>query len=1328
MELLVLLALLLLIYLLVAPLLALLNAGSAKSRVEQLTRLSEGLQQQIEDLRREVGRLARNQAPDAADAAATTPPTTAEAAQAAPEGSSAEPGPAQAEDVPMRAASARAATPAQREQPVAGASWADAAAMAGATTTSETPASAEQKPPPAGPIDLPEPLPVAAASAAGADQPAAGRAVYAVGHDLPDADAAAHAAPSRPRPPPPRPAPPRSPPAWQLQLGKAWQMAREWLFGGNLVAKVGLAILFIGVAFLLRHASNYVVVPIEVRLAGIAAGAIALLVWGWRIRLRRPGIALPVQGAALATLMLVVFGAFKLYGLLPAGATFALLLTLVAFTCLLAVLQDALWLAIFGIVGGFAVPILTSTGSGSHVALFSYYALLNAGILAIAWLRAWRSLNVLGFAFTFIIGSAWGYQEYLPEHYASSQGFLILFLLFYVAIAILYARQEAPKLRSYVDGTLVFGVPTVAMGLQYGLVKDFELGAALSALALGLFYSGTASALWRWRAGGLRLLVECFFALAVVFGTLAIPLAFDGRWTSAAWALEGAGITWIGLRQRQPLVWRFGILVQLGSWLAFLKALTGIDALTALGEHFSLGFALLGATGVFVALLLRPSQSDAAAGTASRPGWLGPVFLCVAVAWLLSGLWLEVWLRVDPQARGGLLVLTAFGLVLALQWLANRVGWRLPALLGGVVSTLAGVVFLALMFRYMRWRDLPDPAAYSLGEMLSQGALMGGVLLSAAALVSAFGFQRRASEQPERDQRAAGHWLLLAMFWSAGFALHGLAHLIAWATAAGANPPPLYGIGFWSAYGIGLAGLAWGWSVLAQRAGFANRRLVSAVLWPALSALGTLAFLAAQEQVLPNPTALLAFSRLDAAPEGLDSVLRGLLGSPLLGAGLLLLCGWQGLRWSERADNGVADDQRGLLRAIWLLGLAIVAYLPLAEPLARAGQQTLALLSSDAEGMGRFSRTDLRLLVAALLSVLALQLARAPSRQSLRWLVLPAAALQLLATGLLLARLYLDARLPSAATGIALAGLWAAMLWSLRCLQADPGLPTTVLKLAHIGRVIGPWLMLPAVLSLNLQRWLQGPADAGSGWIVAGQWPDYLAAWAALALLLLGLRQVRRQGWPLAPLATWYGRAVIPLAALWALLLVIYWNLRQDGSMQPLPYLPLLNPLDISTAFVALLLFDLWRLHAATLAASTERWLRWTAAALLFGWFNAILLRSAAQYLGLPYRFEALYESQFVQAMLSITWTLCAFALMQYAVRRLTRTLWIIGAALLAVVVLKLFMIDLKHIGGVARIVSFMGVGGLMLLIGYLAPLPRSGDQPANAGDERDERNEGALP
>ena len=69
-------------------------------------------------------------------------------------------------------------------------------------------------------------------------------------------------------------------------------------------------------------------------------------------------------------------------------------------SALLALAQNALPLAVVGTAGGFLAPILVSTGSGNHIALFTYYAVLNLGVFAIAWFRTWRVLNVLGFVLT----------------------------------------------------------------------------------------------------------------------------------------------------------------------------------------------------------------------------------------------------------------------------------------------------------------------------------------------------------------------------------------------------------------------------------------------------------------------------------------------------------------------------------------------------------------------------------------------------------------------------------------------------------------------------------------------------------------------------------------------------------------------------------------------------------------------------------------------------------------------------------------------------------------------------------------------------------------
>ena len=404
---------------------------------------------------------------------------------------------------------------------------------------------------------------------------------------------------SEPVPPAEPPAPPRK---------RADDPFSRWLFGGNTLVRVGVIVLFFGVAFLLKYAADRDLVPIELRLTGIAAGGIVLLVLGWRLRLKRAGYALMLQGAGVGILYLTVFAALRLYRLLPPELAFALLGGIAVCSALLAVTQNSRSLAITGAAGGFLAPILASTGGGSHVALFSYYAVLNAGILVIAWYKAWRELNLVGFVFTFGVGLAWGSKYYRPELYASTEPFLVLFFLFYVLIAVLFALRQAPRLTHYVDGTLVFGTPLVAFGMQAELVRGMEFGAAWSALALAAFYLVVASALYARKQESLRLLVESFLALGVGFATLAIPLAFDGRWTSAAWAVEGAAIVWVGVRQGRLLPRVFGMLLQPAAGVAFLTSLDQSFAATPVLNSLFLGCVMLSAAALFCSRYLERNR------------------------------------------------------------------------------------------------------------------------------------------------------------------------------------------------------------------------------------------------------------------------------------------------------------------------------------------------------------------------------------------------------------------------------------------------------------------------------------------------------------------------------------------------------------------------------------------------------------------------------------------------------------------------------------------------------------------------------------------------
>src|SRR5690606_38321362 len=211
-------------------------------------------------------------------------------------------------------------------------------------------------------------------------------------------------------------------------------------------------------------------------------------------------------------------------------------------------------------------------------------------IFGIAWLRPWRELNLLGFAFTWGIGVAWGVLAYDPSKYASTQPFLLLFFAFYLALPILYARRRPPGRRDVVDGCLLFGTPLVAFSLQAALLDGARMSLALCAVGLAAIYAALG---WWQRRGPHAVLAEAYVLLAAGFATLAVPLALSARATAAVFAIEGAALAWLGLRTGRALPRWAGTGLQLAAALAFLAGVAGHAADTPVVANATFTGALL---------------------------------------------------------------------------------------------------------------------------------------------------------------------------------------------------------------------------------------------------------------------------------------------------------------------------------------------------------------------------------------------------------------------------------------------------------------------------------------------------------------------------------------------------------------------------------------------------------------------------------------------------------------------------------------------------------------------------------------------------------------
>jgi len=473
-------------------------------------------------------------------------------------------------------------------------------------------------------------------------------------------------------------------------LTSALGLVRDFFTRGNPIVRVGMVVMFFGLSFLAKYAASQGFFPVELRLAILALAAIALIIFGWKTRARAGGYGLVLQGGGVAALYLTIFSAAKLFGLMPLATALILMIVVAVLGGALALLQNAQVLALMATAGGFLAPILTADHSGNHVGLFSYYLILNLGILALAWFKTWRLLNWTGFVFTFVIASLWGVLQYQPYFYASTQPFLIVYFALYLVVSVLFSLKQPPQLRGLVDASLVFGLPIVSFALQSGLVKHTEYGMAVSALVLALVYTLLAKALW----GKYRLthmaLVESFIALAVGFATLAIPLALGAAWTSASWALEACGLLWIGLRQARLLPRFAGYLLYLAAALALLNAgLPSAGSIPLVSGDF-LSLALLAFTAFAAGYLLSLHRAQAL----PVESWLEPVAMWLGWGWWLAAGAIEINGHITGLWLLAAVLVFISGSCAILPWSARRLAWPALTQLGYSLLPLASLISL----------------------------------------------------------------------------------------------------------------------------------------------------------------------------------------------------------------------------------------------------------------------------------------------------------------------------------------------------------------------------------------------------------------------------------------------------------------------------------------------------------------------------------------------------------------------------------------------------------------------------------------------------------
>jgi len=245
-------------------------------------------------------------------------------------------------------------------------------------------------------------------------------------------------------------------------------------------------------------------------------------------------------GIGLAILYTSAFGAYAFYDLLPNKMVYAVMMAVTVMGMGQAIRHNALSMAFLAVLGGFLTPILLSSGENSRDALFAYVLLLDLGVLAVAWFKRWRALDVLAFAGTLLLFMGWfhKYDHAARLDWVPTVLWLVAFFAVFLVVPFLYHLRHATPVtgeRFFLAVTnamgLFVGLYTVLHGDHRGLLSVMTLGMSCTYLAMGLVIHQRIKE-------DVKATLGCA-ALFVSLLTVAIPIAMDLRGVTIAWAVEG---------------------------------------------------------------------------------------------------------------------------------------------------------------------------------------------------------------------------------------------------------------------------------------------------------------------------------------------------------------------------------------------------------------------------------------------------------------------------------------------------------------------------------------------------------------------------------------------------------------------------------------------------------------------------------------------------------------------------------------------------------------------------------------------------------------------
>ncbi len=520
---------------------------------------------------------------------------------------------------------------------------------------------------------------------------------------------------ARPTVAPPRPpmsSPPTPPTPSPPSIAPSRPFDWESLVGVKLFSWIAGILFALTAILFLRYSIDHGWLKPPIRMAmGLAMGAGLLALSEHRAARRYAITANALEGAGIVALFSTLFAAHTLWHLLGSTPTFVLMVLVAAVAVGLSIRNNSLFIALLGLVGGFATPILLATGEDHAIGLFGYLLLLNAGLAWVALRKSWPVLSILSLVFTTLYQWGWVFKFLESSKLPLALGIFLIFpLLAFVAPALqrraageaergagedernLFARTAAASaLLPLAFGFYLAAVP--AYGARYGLLFGFLFVLRVGLAAVAAFRGPRG--LHTFAAGSSLLVFVLWFGVSYlkaeawpgILGFVALFVLFD---LVAPWLADRLdrplGEDDRGAFAGPLLLFSFPVLFYLepaaaapvlpfAVLFALLAATAACALLYAVGSLYSIGaFFAIAAEAVWSARSLTPERL--------LPGI--SIYAIFGLFYLgVPMLARRLGRRLPPAGSGALLLLLSLGLLffLAAGPLAQAALWGLALLL-----------------------------------------------------------------------------------------------------------------------------------------------------------------------------------------------------------------------------------------------------------------------------------------------------------------------------------------------------------------------------------------------------------------------------------------------------------------------------------------------------------------------------------------------------------------------------------------------------------------------------------------------------------------------